>query len=85
MLAARDRKVNTPEEDRKYDVPLDTLILSTRTINALNAAGYKFVRQVDRLSYKTLMRIPGLAQKGIKELQAELRQYNDDLRSNDNE
>ena len=60
------------EEEEVFKTKLDTLKLSSRTLNALREAGIKTVGGVSRKREETLREIEGLGDKGIQEIKKAL-------------
>lgn len=60
------------EEDEVFKTKLDTLKLSSRTLNALREAGIKTVGGASRKREETLREIEGLGDKGIQEIKKAL-------------
>jgi DNA-directed RNA polymerase subunit alpha len=54
---------------------IDTLNLSTRTLNALNAANIRTLGGIARKKEEDLLEIDGLGGKGIEEIKRTLEQY----------
>ncbi len=54
---------------------IDTLNLSTRTLNALNAANIRTLGGIARKKEEDLLEIDGLGEKGIEEIKRTLEQY----------
>ena len=60
------------EDEEVFKVKLDTLKLSSRTLNALREAGIKTVGGVARKREETLREVEGLGDKGIQEIKKAL-------------
>ncbi|MDP3769780.1 MAG: DNA-directed RNA polymerase subunit alpha [Candidatus Sungbacteria bacterium] len=60
------------EEEEVFKTKLDTLKLSSRTLNALREAGIKTVGGASRKREETLREIEGLGDKGIQEIKKAL-------------
>jgi DNA-directed RNA polymerase subunit alpha len=72
---------NTADSKDKEDVTdvmktrIDTLNLSTRTLNALNAANIRTLGGIARKKEEDLLEIDGLGEKGIEEIKRTLSEY----------
>ncbi len=60
------------EEEEVFKTKLDTLKLSSRTLNALREAGIKTVGGIARKREETLREVEGLGDKGIQEIRKAL-------------
>ena len=84
MPIAREEREESDEhegmEEEVFKTKLDTLKLSSRTLNALREAGIKTVGGVARKREETLREIEGLGDKGIQEIKKALGNFGITLR-----
>lgn len=75
VVAKQKEEIAGPEENEEEEVfktRLDTLRLSSRTLNALREAGIKTVGGIARKREETLREVEGLGDKGIQEIRKAL-------------
>lgn len=78
--AADEEREEAKESDEVMKTKLDTLKLSSRTLNALRESGIKTVGGIARKREETLREIEGLGDKGIQEIKKALGNFGITLR-----